>query len=233
MIQLFDLTTPALVILAIAPCALGQTYTISTVAGGAPPPSPVSALNASIGSPRGAAVDTTGNVYFGALNCIFKLDKSGVLTRVAGNGRNGYSGDGGLATNAQLSAWVKPAVDRAGNIYIADQFRVRKVSLNGIITTVAGNGGDGYSGDGGPATSAAVIAAGVAVDGTGNIYIADGSNFIRKVSSGTGIITRVAGVGGQNGYSGDGGQAINAQLGNPTGLLVDGSGNLYIADTYN
>ena len=127
------------------------------------------------------------------------------------------------------------AVDASGNLYIADtgNNRIRKVSATGIITTVAGNGSAGYSGDGGPATSAQLDGPeGVAVDGSGNLYIADTcNNRIRKVSA-TGIITTVAGN-GSAGYSGDGGPATSAQLSLPAGVAVDGSGNLYIADSGN
>ena len=126
-------------------------------------------------------------------------------------------------------------MDGSGNIYIADwdDNAIHRVAVaTGIITTVAGNGSGGYSGDGGPATSAQLSGpAGVAADGSGNIYIADEyNNVIRKVAAATGIITTVAGDGTQ-GYSGDGGPATGAQLGVPLGVAVDGSGNLYIADS--
>src|SRR5438552_9353925 len=102
-----------------------QQYVISTIAGGAPPPTPVAALTASIG-PGSVKTDTTGNVYFTSSQCVFKLDQSGVLTRIAGNGRAGYSGDGGPATNAQLDDPSGMAVDGAGNLFIATNARVRK-----------------------------------------------------------------------------------------------------------
>src|SRR5450759_4117502 len=170
----------------------GQEYTISTIAGGAPPPTPVSGVSASIGSPQGVATDATGNLYFTSLNCVFKLDPNGVLTLVAGNSRPGYSGDGGPATSAQLkltSSLFTPngvAADSSGNLYIADSgnFRIRRVSPDGIITTVAGNGIYGFSGegDGGPATSARLGGpTGLAVDSTGRLYIAD-SGRVRRVS---------------------------------------------------
>src|SRR5690348_15809621 len=156
----------------------------------------------------------------------------GVISTVAGNGANAATGDGGPA----LSASFHPdglTVDRAGNIYIADQNhnRIRKVDPSGIITTVAGNGNTQFSGDGGPATNATVYIAGnhngLAVDAAGNLYIADdGHHRIRKVDT-NGIITTVAGTGTQ-GYSGDGGAATKAQLWRPSGVAVDGAGNLYI-----
>jgi len=212
--------------------APAQEYTIFTIAGGAPPPTPAPALTASIGSPDGVATDTGGNIYFTSVNCVFKVDISGTLTRLAGNARLGYSGDGGPASSAQLNSPQGLAVDGAGNLYIADfgNRRVRKISPNGTITTVAGNGNPGFSGDGGPATSARLAdPSGVAVDPAGNLYIADSSNHrVRKVSS-DGLITTVAGNGTQ-GFSGDGGPATSAELNWPLGVATDATGNLYIAD---
>src|SRR5438874_1596166 len=209
--------------------------------GGAPPPTPLAAVNASIGPILGVATDEAGNVYFSSDNCVFRLEQqNGVLTRVAGNSRAGYSGDGGPAINAQLTFPGGVAVDGAGNLFIADTYniRIRKVSADGIIRTVAGNGSFScsYSGDGGPATGAQLCASAVAVDSAGNLFISV-DNRIRKVAA-DGIITTVAG-GGSPGYSGDGGPAINAQLGNARegaltfGVAVDGEGNLFIADTSN
>jgi uncharacterized protein (TIGR03437 family) len=211
-----------------------QQYTISTFAGGAPPPTPLPALQASIGIPDSVAADTAGNVYFTGLNCLFKIGANGVLSRVAGNARGGYSGDGGPGASAQLNAPAGLAVDISGNLYIADvgNYRVREVSAAGIITTVAGDGLLGYSGDGGPAASARLDPAAVAVDSAGNLYIADaGNNVVRKVSA-AGTITTFAGN-GSPGYSGDGGLAVNGQLNDPRGVAVDNSGNLYIADAGN
>ncbi len=159
---------------------------------------------------------------------------NGIVT-VAGNGNYGFSGDGGLATNAKLSYPYAVATDASGNFYIADtdNCRVRKVSSSGIITTVAGNGSCGYSGDGGSATAAKIYYPyGVAVDGAGNLYIADLYSYrVRKVST-SGIITTVAGN-GSYGFSGDGGPATSAKLTYAYGVAVDGAGNLYIADIYN
>jgi sugar lactone lactonase YvrE len=158
------------------------------------------------------------------------------ITTVAGYGVQGYSGDGGQATAAQLSTDFSTAVDASGNIYIADAYnhRIRMVTRStGIITTVAGGAGYGYSGDGGQATAAQLsYPQGVAVDASGNIYIADSNIYtIRMVTRSTGIITTVAGGAGY-GYSGDGGQATAAQLSYPQGVAVDASGNIYIADAY-
>jgi sugar lactone lactonase YvrE len=144
-------------------------------------------------------------------------------------------GDGGAATAASLYYPEGVAVDAAGNLYIADtaNHRIRKVSPTGVITTVAGNGTYGYSGDGGPATAASLNwPSGVALDAAGNLYIADTFNHrIRKVSP-TGVITTVAGN-GTYGYSGDGGAATAASFNRPSGVAVDAAGNLYIADPFN
>ncbi len=156
------------------------------------------------------------------------------ISTVAGNGKEGYSGDNGPATSAMLDVPSATAVDSSGNIYIADygNHRVRKVS-NGIITTVAGTGVAGFSGDGGPAVNAQLNRpAYVALDAQGNLYIAEQvNNTIRKVSNG--IITTVAGIGAMAGFSGDGGLATSAKLNSPNAVAVDAQGNLYIADTGN
>jgi sugar lactone lactonase YvrE len=161
---------------------------------------------------------------------------TGIITTVAGNGIPGYSGDGGPATSASLSGPSGVVVDATGNLLIADSsnYRIRRVDAStGIITTVAGNGIRGFSGDGGPATSASLSPIGVAVDATGNLFIADtGNHRIRRVDESTGIITTVAGN-GIRGFSGDGGPATSASLNYPTGVAVDGSGNLFIADAAN
>jgi len=159
------------------------------------------------------------------------------FTRFAGNYTCGYSGDGGAATSAELNNPEDVALDGAGNVYIADfeNSLVRKVDVNGTITTVAGNveGGSGFSGDGGPATVAQLNHPdGVALDTAGNLYIADSNNNrIRKVDL-AGIITTVAGS-NQAGYSGDGGQATSAKLNFPLGVRADSAGNLFIADSNN
>ena len=197
-----------------------------------PPPTPVQAVQASIGGPLGAAADSQGNVFFTSLNCVFKIDGNGALSRVAGTSRGDYSGDGGPATSAMLSFPSGVAVDASGNLFIADlgNNRIRKLTPAGLITTVAGNGILGYSGDGGPATSAELDRpSDVAVDASGNLFIADnGNNRIRKVTA-AGIITTVTGS-GSAGYSGDGGSAASAELDLPWGVAVDASGNLFIAD---
>jgi sugar lactone lactonase YvrE len=172
---------------------------------------------------------------------------AGIISTVAGNGTilysgggyldsgYGYSGDGGEATNAMLNYPVGVALDRGGNVFIADMQnnRIRKVSTNGIITTIAGNGSNGYSGDGGAATNAMLDEPeSVAVDGFGNLFIADFLNRVIREVFTNGIICTVAGN-GANGYFGDGGLAISAKMSNPTGVAVDGFGNLFIADFFN
>ena|ERR1700676_551907 len=136
------------VLLLVSVAALAQQYTISTIAGGAPPPTPSPAITAAIGSPQGIAVDASGNVYFTGHNVVLEVDTNGVLTRVAGNAQGGYSGDGGPATDAQLNAPSALAMDSGGNLYIADTNNnvIRQVTPDGVITTVAGNGSLGYSG---------------------------------------------------------------------------------------
>ncbi len=190
--------------------------------------------------PFGVAVDAAGNIYIADTddNCIRKVSAcTGIITTVAGNGSEGYSGDGGAATATGLFFPSGVAVDAAGNLYIADTYdqRIRKVSAStGIITTVAGNGDGGYSGDGGAATEAGLFyPSGVAVDAAGNLYIADTfDNRIREVSASTGFITTIAGN-GSPGYSGDGGAASAAGLYYPQSVAVDAAGNIYVADTYN
>ncbi len=215
--------------------AFAQQYTISTVAGGAPPPTPAAATSTSIGSPQRATTDAAGNLYFSSANTVFKMDTQGNLTVVAGTSRPGFSGDTGAATNARLNNPQGIALDSAGNIYVADAGNnsVRMISPAGIITTVAGNQTAGYYGDGFPATSAALrVPSGVVLDSSGNLYIADsGNHAIREVTR-DGNITTFAGY-GTAGFSGDGGAATSAQLFSPSDVAIDSSGNIYIADTGN
>jgi sugar lactone lactonase YvrE len=195
------------------------------------------AINAGIQGPHGIATDTAGNVYISDYNNqrIRKVATDGTITTVAGNGTLGFSGDGGPATDAQLYVPSGIAVDPAGNIVFADtnNNRVRRIATDGTITTVAGNGSSGYSGDGGPALNAALsVPNGIAIDALGNIYIADlNNNRIRKVGT-DGNISTVAGNGAP-GFSGDGAAATSAELNSPVGVAIDALGNLYIADTLN
>ncbi len=186
--------------------------------------------------PQGSlGTDTAGNLYIPdtLTNSIRKVDAQGILTTVAGSpGSFGFGGDGGLATSAILSSPQDAAPDAGGVLWIADSsnFRVRKVDGTGVITTVAGVSGWSYAGDGGPASSAMLSAvSGVALDSTGNVFIADTSNArIRKVSP-AGIITTVAGN-GIIGNSGNGGPATSASLFAPSSVAVDPSGNVYFGD---
>jgi uncharacterized protein (TIGR03437 family) len=230
-----------ILLLAGASLALAQQYSISTVAGGAPPATPAAAASLSMGQPGRVALDASGNLYFSASNCVFKIDAHATVTLVAGTSRAGFSGDGGPAVNAQLNTPQGIAFDPNGSIYIADSRnnRVRRVSPLGIMTTFAGDGtispGGGPSayGDGGPATSAQLhLPMGVAVDKSGNVYIADsGDNTIREVTT-DGNIATIAGDSFPS-YQGDAGLAIKAELHGPEDVAVDSSGNIYIADTQN
>jgi hypothetical protein len=182
-------------------------------------------------------VDGAGNVYIGDNYRIRRVAaETGIVTTIAGNGTIGFSGDGGPATSAGLSSPRGLTIDDYGNLFIADNTRIRRVTAyTGIITTVAGNGTVGFSGDGGPATSAMFycIRCGVAVDAGGNVLITDTENHrIRQVNMVAGVITTVVGN-GTAGFSGDGGPATSAGLAYPTGVAVDGGGNLFIADASN
>lgn len=194
------------------------------------------ATAADIYHPAAVAVDASGNVYIAETgnHRVRKVNTSGIISSVAGTGVSGYSGDAGAATAAKLSSPYGVTVDASGNIYIADlgNNRIRKVS-GGIITTVAGTGVAGFSGDGGAATSANINTPyGMTLDASGNMYICDYNNFrIRRVSA-TGTISTIAGTGNPL-YGGDGGMATAADLNRPTGIAVDASGNIYIADNNN
>jgi trimeric autotransporter adhesin len=189
------------------------------------------------------AADSSGNVYFTNGNQVGQVDAKGNVTTVAGNvSTAGFTGDGGPASAALLNDPLGLTTDSAGNLYIADtnNHRIREIS-GGNINTVAGSGATclnpcspgGFSGDGGPATSATMsYPYGVAVDSDGNIVIADSNNnAIRKVTKGT--ISTVAGTGTKKGYSGDGGLATAALLNGPLGVAVDASGNIFVADSFN
>ncbi|MBZ5600801.1 MAG: hypothetical protein LAO79_00675 [Acidobacteriia bacterium] len=194
------------------------------------------AATAGLNTPSGVAVDTAGNVYIAdRLNHrIRRVTAAGIITTFAGTGTASFSGDGGPATSATLNSPDAVAVDGAGNVYISDtnNRRIRKVTVAGTISTFAGNGTVNYSGDGGPAISAGIPApGGVFADAAGNLYVSDSTNRIRKVNT-SGVISTVAGVGG-TGAAGDGGPALSAQLSTPTGVALDGAGNLYIGDTFN
>ena len=214
---------------------VSQQGTISTVAGngdGGFSGDAGPATSAHLSSPAGVAVDGSGNLFIADTenNRVRKVTPQGTITTIAGNGKQGFSGDGGPATSAQLGSPRGIAVDASGNLLIADTVnnRVRRVTPQGVISTVAGNGTQG-----GPASSAQLSSpAGVAVDASGNLFIADtANNRIRNVTP-QGTFGTVAGSGG-GGFGGDGGPSTSAQLSSPTGVAVDASGNLFIADFRN
>ncbi len=185
--------------------------------------------------PLGVAIDAYDRLYISNAvsgQRVYRLE-GGQLIPVAGSGPQGFSGDGGPAPFAKLSDPIA-TLDGFGNLYIADRFRVRRVdAITGIITTIAGTGTSGYSGDGGPAVAAKLSTiAGIAVDRLGNVYLADQDNHrIRRIDA-AGIITTIAGT-GTGAFGGDGGAATAAQLNQPNGVGFDGAGNLYISDRAN
>jgi hypothetical protein len=221
-----------------------NTGTATTVAGVANTPGYSGdngpATSAHLNGPNGVALDGAGNLYILDTSnfVVRRVDAvTHVITTVAGNGTDGYTGDGGPATSAELESAFAITVDLAGDIFIGHGFVVREVNAaTGIISTVAGNGRQGSSGDGGAATSAELfLPAGLAVDASGDLYIADvTASVIRKVNGSTGIISTIAGLGfGHPGFSGDGGPAVSAALNGPEGLALDSNGNLYISDSNN
>ncbi len=185
----------------------------------------------------GLAFDSSNNLYIADGNNyrIRQVNPAGFISTVAGNGNNSFNGDNGPATSAAMSFPVGVALDSAGNLYFSDynNHRVRKVVIGGNITTVAGNGGSGYFGDGGPAVNSTLsLPQGLAFDSSGNLYIADDTNCRIRVVDTSGNINTVAGNGSCGG-AGDGGPAIAAQIDHPYGLAIDAQGNLYIADKDN
>ena len=206
------------------------------------------AMNATFYYPQGIALDTYGNIYVtDTLNYVIRMitKSTGIITKVAGTGISSYNGDGGLATSATIGLCFGVALDASGNIYVSDAYYnvIRMITKStGIITTVAGTGQstsyDGYNiGDGGLATNATFDnLAGVALDTSGNIYVADGNNHvIRKITKSTGIISTVAGTkNGINlrfGYTGDGGLATSATIGPCYNIALDASENIFISGT--
>ncbi|MDE3165230.1 MAG: hypothetical protein KGN36_05440, partial [Acidobacteriota bacterium] len=242
----------------LATCAAAQQYVISTLAGGVPPATPMAAPSAAIGDPARVTADAAGNLYFSSLHSIFQVDSSGTLTRIAGNGRAGYTGDSGPALSAQLDTPMGIAVSSAGDIYVADAGAnaVRRIS-GGIITTAATGlsrpfdvaldpGGTLYVADTGNQRVVRVAAGGalsdviagstlnnpegLAFDAAGNLYIADTFNGLVRRLSPDGSLTAVAGNGSIGVFGGDQGPATAAAISLPVAITVDAKGNLYVAD---
>jgi sugar lactone lactonase YvrE len=193
------------------------------------------ATAAQLNGPVSVAVGPDGSVYIAETvsNAIRKVDVRGIITTVAGGQTAGFSGDGGLATGAQFNVLAYASVDAAGNLYIADRnnHRIREVvAASGVITTIAGTGAAGATGDGGPAVDATLdLPVAVVLDGHGNLYFSDDASCtIREINLSTGTINRVAGIAGTCADSGNGGLATSAGLNYPFGLAVDAAGNLYI-----
>ena len=195
------------------------------------------ATAATLNQPINVATDIFGNLFIVDFNnsVIRKVNSSKIISTVAGTGTPGFSGDGGAATSAKLYHPTMAACDLIGNLYIDDENndRIRKVNTSGIITTIAGDGIDSFSGDGGPATIARLNETyGVCVDKLGNVFIADLVNERIRIINSAGIITTFCGT-GVRGALGDGGPSTAAQLYNPYGICVDDAGNLYISDNIN
>lgn len=214
----------------------GQVMTTFAGANNQGPPNGTPALQASIG-PNLVTADTQGNIYFiDQDTLVMKISAQGNISRFAGNGIRGYSGDGGPAVNASVNGPSGIFADAAGNVFLADtaNFRIRKIDGNGQITTIAGNGQSGYTPNGAVAVNASIGSSySVAEDSAGNIYFADAqNNVIGKVDT-HGILTTAAGTPGKSGYTGDNGPATSATLNSPLSVTVDPSNNIVIADTTN
>ena len=225
-----------LAFLALGAAHCAQAQTINTVAGGGSGGDGGPASTAALGTPVGVATDHLGNYYIAdnGGNVVRKVNAAGIISTLAGNGTPGYLGDGGPATAAEISDIACIASDAAGNVYIADWGNnvVRKVTTAGIISTVAGNNTAGYTGDGAAATAAQLSGPfGLALDASGNLYIADQVNNVIRMVNSSGIISTFAGT-GTSGFGGDGGPATAAKLAQPFGLAWY-AGTLYIADANN
>ena len=195
------------------------------------------AIETEISLVDGITLDNKGNMYIAMRehNIISRIDTKGMMTRYAGSGQSGFSGDGGPAANASFRVPAGLAFDPEGNLYIADRenHRVRKVDTKGNISTFAGIGEAGFSGDEGPAVKAMLnLPSGVVVDKKGNLYISDRSNDRIRVVDKKGVIRTYAGS-GVAGFQGDAGPALKAQLDKPFGIALDETKNLYIADRNN
>ena len=212
-------------------------YKIETVAGSNRNGDQGPAIAAQISAIQGMAMDRFGNLFLSDTDHhrVRRVSASGVITTIAGTGAPGFSGDGGAATSAQLNLPYGLAVDIAGTLYIADlgNLRVRRITPDGIIATIAGDGRKGSSPDGGFATQSSLLSPrNVAIDGAGALYISEFEGHrVRRVAA-DGRIGTAAGV-GQSGFRGDGLSATNALLSYPAGLALDRAGSLYIADSGN
>jgi len=194
------------------------------------------AVCAGVPNPQGVCADPTGNIYITSSNSIRRVDAgTNIITTIAGSDAFGYSGDGGPAKNALMMYPFDICLDPIGNLYVSEYSgnRIRKIATDGTISTIAGTGVEGYSGDNGPATAARLARPhGIFVDAKNNIYIADTYNSaIRKIDAATGVITTIAGN-GTTAYSGDGGPAVNAGVPFPTSVAVDEDGNVYLLEVY-
>lgn len=195
------------------------------------------AASANLSIPIGLVFDTLGNLFVSEQGngTIRKINTSGTIITIAGTGTNGYNGDNIPAISAQLYAPGHITFDGQGNLYISDQTnnRIRRIDSSGIITTVAGTGISGYTGDNAAATSAQLYSPfGIICDKSGNIYFSDAWNHVIRKINAAGIITTIAGT-GASGYNGDGIVATTAQLYYPEGIALDTAGNLYISDSFN
>jgi len=195
------------------------------------------ATETNLSSAYGIATDSEDNLYVLSRghSKIFKVGKDGIARRIVGSGGSGFAGDGGLAIHAKIQNPCHLVVDSGGTLYIADSGnrRIRKVTPDGIISTIAGTGEDSFSGDSGPALKAPIaFPSAIAIDEDGNLYVADFLNHrIRRISKG-GVITTIAGT-GEPEYNGDGRPALECSIGEPCGVAVDQSGYVYIGDQVN
>jgi sugar lactone lactonase YvrE len=203
-----------------------QNYSLQTLIGGPLVTEGSSALSAGLRYPNAVASDSSGNLFIVDRedNRIWKVDPTGAFTIYAGNGTQAYSGDHGSASQASLKHPTGVAPDGTGAVYICDSGNhlVPRVGPDGTITTAAGNGIAGHTGDNGPARKAQITLQAIAIDPSGNLLIADGRR-VPQVSATTGNITTIAGTGAV-GYSGDGGQATKAKLDNVAGIAADAAG---------